>query len=149
MNAEILILKIIKRLNECDIYPMGCNPEEISQIESFTQSPLPEIYKKFLECMGRGAGRFFEGLNIFYQDIFEQKKWFKETLEECDCKYNVTDTDFIFASNQGYEFMFFKLNDDPDPPVYYYIECEKSPLKKYDRFSDFLLKSFTDTFGTI
>jgi hypothetical protein len=40
--------------------------------------------------------------------------------------------------HQGYQFLFFKCDGSDDPPVYYYLEGDSSPTKKFDRFTEWI-----------
>ena len=122
----------------------GCSNEEIEYLENYTTHPLPETYKQFLIHMGHGAGKFFEGTDIFYKTIFENRIAANELLEEDQSNFKLAETDFVFASHQGYQFMYFSLCENADPSVYYYIEGAKLPHKKWERFSEFLIQSVED-----
>lgn len=119
----------------------GCSSEEIEQLENYTKYPLPEMYKQFLINMGHSVGKFFDGTDIFYKAIFENRMAASELLEEDQSDFKLAETDFVFASHQGYEFMYFSLSENDDPSVYYYIEGAKLPHKKWERFSEFLIQS--------
>ena len=46
--------------------------------------------------------------------------------------------------HQGYEFLYFPIDQGDDPPVFYYLEGENLPTKKWESFSAFLIKSLQD-----
>ncbi len=122
----------------------GLSKSEIDQLELYAMSPLPEIYKEFLTTMGRRAGAFFQGTDIFFESIINNRVAAVELLEEDRSDFKLSQNDFIFASHQGYQFMYFHLNENDDPPIFYYDEGEKYPYQKWDKFSDFITESVDD-----
>ena len=124
---------------------IGCTLDEVNEIRSLANCPLPEAYETFLRVMGRGAGRFLEGTDIFYPDILTVRRAAEKLLEEDRVPFELSASDFVFCCHQGYQFMYFRL-DEPadDPPIYYYIEGSCSMKKKWDHFSLFLLKAVED-----
>ncbi|MCB1024491.1 MAG: SMI1/KNR4 family protein [Acidobacteria bacterium] len=123
----------------------GCSALDISRLEDDLAVPLPETYKEFLVCMGRGAGRFLNSIDIYFESIVGNQRAAAELLKEDKNGFVLSEMDFVFAMNQGYEFMYFDLKQDTeDPAVYYYIEGSKMPEKKFEKFSDFLIQSVKD-----
>lgn len=122
----------------------GCSIEEIQKIEEYFQYPLPKTYKEFLYYMGYRAGRFFAGTDIFYHRIFELKEGFNDLLNDDNSDFKLKETDFVFASHQGYQFMYFNLCENDNPPVYYYFEGDMFPHKKWETFSDFLYENMEE-----
>ncbi len=123
----------------------GCSRTQIDEVRSVARRNLPRIYELFLSAMGCGAGRFFEGTDIFYPDVLSNRGAAEELLKEDESSFSLSETDFVFACHQGYQFMYMPLSDlEPDPPVFYYMEGMGYPMKKWDHFSDFLLKAVED-----
>lgn len=103
------------------------------------------MYELFLKAMGRGAGKFFEGTDIFYPEILTIKRGAEELLREDEVPFCLSESDFVFCSHQGYQFMYFKLDElNDDPAVYYYLEGSGIIRKKWDHFSSFLLNAIED-----
>ena len=118
----------------------GCTQEEVEKIEKHFKVTLPGLYKDFLLRMGHGAGEYLVGTDIFYKYIFDLKEGAEELLEEDNAEFKLPEHVFVFASHQGYQYMYFDLADNmDDPPVYYYLEGSGAPEKKWDSFSRFLL----------
>jgi hypothetical protein len=123
----------------------GCSLEDIRKIESSVKGQLPKSYVMFLLAMGHGAGSFFKGTDIFYPNLLENRRRAEELLDEINSSFKLLESDFVFAIHQGYQFMYFDVAElSSDPPVYYYMEGEDGPEKKWESFSKFMLKSAED-----
>ncbi len=106
-------------------------------------------YRSFLRIFGRGAGWFFQGTDIFYPDILENKQAFLATFPDGDkqfpkrkvCKQKC----HVFAMHQGYLFWYFDLRQithDGNPPVSC-IQDDGNVLVDYNSsFTEFLVKEF-------
>lgn len=122
----------------------GCSRSEIREIATLSVVPLPKVYRAFLSVMGWGAGCFFRGTDIFYPDLLRNRGVAEELLEEYGNPFTLTANHFVFAHHQGYQFMYFDLQENnDDPAVYHYMEG-KSPVKICERFSAYLFKSVED-----
>jgi len=53
---------------------VGCSPDEIAAIEASFGYKLPESYRDFLVVMGKRAGCFMVGSDLFYDRLSGQKK---------------------------------------------------------------------------
>jgi SMI1-KNR4 cell-wall len=146
MRSEF-ILTLSKKLNQFNVFPIGCSKKEIEHLEEYTQVSLPETYREFLSFMGRGAGKYFIDINIFYNRVFENRNAANGLLEDDESDFSLDEIDFVFCSYQGEQFMYFNLRESNDPSVYYYVEGAKAPIKKYDKFTECILEIFKDTFG--
>ena len=66
---ESVVEKAIRQLSEAGLVKpgeiKGCAPEEIVQIEGAFHSQPPAIYKEFMVRMGKAAGQFMIGTDIF------------------------------------------------------------------------------------
>jgi hypothetical protein len=132
--------EIFFRLDPSPIVP--CTPEEVEALEKCIQYPLPEAYKEFLLWMGRSGGGFWVGSNCFYNDLKKIQIWARELLEEDHFSRELPKDAFVFFIHGGYEFDFFYLNGESDPPVYYYHEgtSDKTSFRRLTpRFSDLLM----------
>ena len=142
MRSEF-ILELSKKLNERNLFPIGCLQKEMEQLENYAHFPLPKTYKEFMAFMGRGAGDYLADMNITYKKVFENKNSMNELLEEDTSDFKLSETDFVFSSYQGEQFMYFNLREGDNPPVYYYIEgTSKVPRKIYDSFTEYILDLF-------
>jgi hypothetical protein len=143
------VLRLKNKLNQFGIFFIGCSNREIKQLEDYARFPLPVVYKEFIANFGKGTGNYLNDINIFYNDVFENKNSAEELLQEDKSEFNLKETDFVFCSYLGSQFMYFSLLEGNDPPVYYYSEGEDVPSKKFDSLSDCLLTFFEDVLGKI
>lgn len=116
----------------------GCSDEEIQEIESFYDIKLPESYHLFLKKMGKSAGIFMSGTDMFYRHLFELREGAIELLEESDADYTLPKEMFVFSMHQGYEFCCFDVTGSPDPKVYQYMEDDDEPSVVWESFSRYL-----------
>ncbi len=127
-----------------------CTENEIESLEKKLGYSLPLAYKEFLLWGGKKAGRIFFGQNYSFRDILDNQECAIEQLETFH--FTVTEVlpedSFVFLVHQGYIFLFFRISEGDDPPVYefkingdklrdgdealYFYTCNES-------FSEFLL----------
>lgn len=133
-----VIKKIIeaKLADEQDIE--GCSLAEIAVLEDRCGNPLPKKYKDFMVFMGRKAGRFLQGTDIFYSSVSELRIEAIDLLKENKEEFQLLSEYFVFSMHQGYEFLFFDCYDGDDPIIYQYIEGEGEPKKAWGSFSSFI-----------
>ncbi|MGZ3581989.1 MAG: SMI1/KNR4 family protein [Ktedonobacterales bacterium] len=119
-----------------------CTLEEVRSLEDLLGHRLPIAYKEFLLWMGHGAGPFLRGTDVFFQDLPGMLEAAKDLLNENGIEDPLPDDAFIFYMHQGYQFMFFRLSDGDDPPVYFYGEGQglHTFVLLYERFSDFIVR---------
>jgi SMI1/KNR4 family protein SUKH-1 len=122
----------------------GCSPDEVRQIEEHCGVRLPSIYRDFLLQMGHGAGMFFQGSDVFLPALLDLREAASELLEESGAAVSLPADAFVFLMHQGYEFLYFRVSEGDDPPVYFYLEGESAPEKKWPSFSAFLASSLDD-----
>lgn len=115
-----------------------CTPEQISEIEQSFSVSLPATYKMFLSSMGLRAGTFMRGTDFYYRHLPKLRKYAEELLQEWDCSFSLSKTDFVFLCHQGNQFMCFDTTSGDDPPIYHYIESQNAPQKVNDSFSNWL-----------
>lgn len=115
----------------------GCSESEIGEIEAEAGQPLPRAYIEFLRQMGKGAGRFFEGTDVFYPFMFQNTQAAKEMLEELAVGLSLPENAYIFAMHQGYQFFFF-FEDNDNPSVHYYMEGNLHFDRWNETFTEFI-----------
>lgn len=129
------------RLNE----PEPCTEDEVKALEEKLGRTLPEAYKEFLLWMGKGVGKgnLMAGEDFFvwnWEKEQEMLKLVRELFEEDEFPGELPEDAFVFLFHQGYSFLFFRLSEGDDPPVYLWIESETSFQKISEHFSDWLLE---------
>lgn len=141
MNKETLISSLInsKICQASDI--RGASLEDITALETATEQNLPAQYREFLLGIGRGAGDFLQGTDIFLSALDGLKDEAISLLQENDEDVKLADDAFVFSMHQGYEFTYFNTSEGDDPPVYQYVEGNGPPVLTWNSFSDFLSDS--------
>ena len=115
----------------------GCSESEVEQVQAEAGLPLPRAYIEFLREMGRGAGRFFEGTDMFFPTMFQNTEAAREMLDELANGLELPEGSFVFAMHQGYQFFFFHEQDD-NPSVSYYMEGNTGFDLWNDTFTGFI-----------
>jgi len=125
----------------------GCNVEEVSDLAVSNGAILPRAYWGFLQAAGRGAGDFFRGTDIFYRSLPIPRQVVQEMIDrdERAAGFTLPDKVFVFASHQGYSFLYFAVEeDDDDPAVFAYVEDEGPPRQVAESFTQWFSASVTD-----
>lgn len=132
MNLIVDILKF----NAVKCTP--CTMAEIQELEEKQGTQFPGGYVEFLETMGKDAGQFMVGSFAYYKDLELINAEAKELLKANNFK-DLPENTFVFWMHQGYQFAFFSLNKEDDPPVFYYNETisQVDFTQTYERLSDF------------
>lgn len=137
--ASINDISVLLTKNGNRLVPV--NNEELSKIELEFNVSLPQVYKQFLQLMGKGAGVYMQGSSVFYDELFSLREWANELLVENDME-PLPDSAFVFWMHQGYQMAYFNLNEGDDPPVYYFTEGQTSNIFQLKE------KSLTDFFSS-
>lgn len=118
----------------------GCSELEINELESYFNVKLPQLYKEFLKKMGKQAGDYRVGTDIFYEDLYDLRQQFQDILDDHNNPFLLKPSIFVFSVHQGVIFHFFDTGDDyTDPPVYGYLEGEKNVKLIYEKYSKYLM----------
>lgn len=120
----------------------GCTESQIAEIAS--DRTLPLRYREFLATMGRGAGKFFVGTDIFYPSIIGLTQDARELVSEDSSDMQFPADAIAFAMHQGYEVLFFRTTEGDDPPIYYYREGSGQFQRKYGSFTEYLNSAAND-----
>lgn len=145
---ENFIVEVCARLTKAGIalpeQCVGCSAVEIKELEERFGVLFPQSYIAFLKAIGRKAGGFFQGTDIFYPEILENRAGAEELLEEDQSDFRLLQSDFVFAIHQGYQFMYFNTENSDDPPVSYYAEGKGLTQRRWETFSAYLLSATED-----
>ena len=117
----------------------GCSAKEIEEVEVDVEQPLPLAYRQFLATMGRGAGRFFVGTDLFFPGVIGNTEAAHELVAEDKSGLALPKDAIAFMMHQGYQFMFIRADEGDDPPVYHYIEQSGEFAKKAEKLTQFLI----------
>ena len=133
--AEILVRRGVVTENTL----RGCSDTEIEEVTADVGRPLPLAYREFLAKMGRGAGKFYVGTDIFYPRVLGLTEAAHELVAEDEADLVLPEEAIAIIMHQGYQFMFVRADEGDDPPVYYYMELSGEFVQKANQLSQFLI----------
>jgi len=122
----------------------GCDREEIQEIEQKEDVSLPAAYVLFLQEIGKSAGDFLRGDDLYFPEMIGLKNGANELIEESNAAVELTDSEFVFAGHHDYVYLYFDTNHDEDPPVYRYVEGDENSEKVFEHFSEWVESSVQD-----
>jgi hypothetical protein len=132
--------EILTILKKHSVGLLPCSEVEIQKLEEHIGRELPQAYKEYLATMGKYSGIVNEGTDCFYDDLFELNEDALELLLQNKIEIQLSDDAFVFCMHHGYQFLFFKLDEGENPPVYGYNEGNVAPYfeRCCDSFSNYL-----------
>jgi len=133
--AEILVRRGVVTENTIK----GCSAKEIEEVAADVGRPLPLAYREFLARMGRGAGDFYVGTDLFFPSVLGMGAAAHELVAEDEGGIVLPPDAIAFMMHQGYQFMFIQADEGEDPPVYYYMEQSGEFVEKAEQLSQFLI----------
>jgi len=143
--AEILRRLVLRRIALPERIK-GYTEEEIEAVQAFFPYPLPLAFRQFLKAMGHGAGRFFEGIDLFFTPE-RYRRFYIAKNNDSDESFVLPDDAFMFSCTQGCSFSYFLVGQGlDDPPVYYYVEFDKQPTATGKTFSEYLMPPLKASF---
>jgi hypothetical protein len=124
---------------------VGCTQEEIQSLEARFSVHLPRSYRDFLAVMGRAAGQFLAGTDYSFPKMVEFREAAEDLLRASHSNFQLSQTAFVFLFHQGYTFLFFDCDRDPDDPsVIMFTELENEPREVHNSFSNWLVTAVED-----
>lgn len=138
-RVQTLVAAIVDGVTATAEQLRGLTRAELDEVERDQAAPLAGSYRRFLELVGRGAGRFLQGSDVFYPAVLGLGRAARELLEENGVPFAWTTGDRVILMHQGYQFDFLR-GTGPDPEVWYYNEgtMAGAPLRSHPRFTDWL-----------
>ena len=124
----------------------GCTISDISELEKKFDVKLPNNYIEFLKILGKRSDGFLQGTDFLYDKLFKLKQYAIDLLKENKANYVLGKDDFVFMSHQGYQFLFFKCNDDK--AIYCYEDGDSNIQKVYDNFEEWFSDTCNDEIET-
>jgi len=115
----------------------GCSDEEIAALEVHFNCRLPSSYRDFLSIAGKGAGKLFQGTDIFYPRILQLQREARDLLLELNLPNLLPDEAKVFCMHQGYELNYFLPNSE-DPAIFQFFEGQQAVTQPWNSFSDFI-----------
>ena len=122
----------------------GCTSAEIERIESELGVELPPCYKDFLLAMGRSAGEFMVGTDYSIDKLPKFRTWAEHCMASNKVTFRLPQAAVVFASHQGYSFLYFDADGGLDPPVLMYTEAQPGLTQIATSFSEWLKMAVED-----
>jgi len=121
---------------------VGCSREAIGELQTKLNVQLPASYIDFLQSMGRMAGEFMVGTDYSIDRLVS----FRDAAEKLFRAKGLSfaESEFVFASHQGYTFLYFNTACGEDPPVLMLTESESLPTQIAQSFSEWLRMAVED-----
>ena len=140
----------------------GCTDDDILHLQEHAGHRLPGAFVALLKRCGRSWGDLMQGEDVSFPGMLRYRGIAESLLEDlaADMAVEVTedvdldalgvqlaggardlrleDRDFVFFFHQGYQFLFFRLGESDNPPVYHYNHDEPAFNKVSDTFMDWL-----------
>jgi len=117
-----------------------CSGQEIQELEEACGMRVPEIYRSFLLRMGRGAGAFLSRDYFYYPSLLRLRADADELLTRDGAGFTLPADAFVFSMlSEGYQFLYFRVSEGDDPPVYRYVEGKGQAQRWYGALSGFFL----------
>jgi hypothetical protein len=118
----------------------GYTNQEAKGLESQYGVKLPPAFVAYLKLMGHDTDWLFLGTDASLHHLKQLRKWADNLLVHNGKPFELYPQDFVFLMHQGYQFMWFRADgSSEDPPVFYYLEGNRTPEQKFDTFSAYLL----------
>lgn len=149
MTEMDYLYKFNKILSSIDYYDprefIGCNEQEILLLENHINSPnvLPEAFRSFLEFGGHKIGDLRPADCFYYEDILatiQDPEGLHVRLEEdADFSDHFPPQGIVFYEHFGSELMYIRVDEGPNPRVYYWSEDGANHYNvRFKRYSDCL-----------
>jgi len=123
--------------------PVGASEAEIAKLEGRLGFSLPTTYREYLGWMGRDFEGIFRGSNWFISDLESNKEVLKGLLEEVGSRYEVTPSNLVFFTHQGYMAAWFdSAKNEADPECWYINDGMQAPAIS-GKFTEVLLADLT------
>jgi hypothetical protein len=124
----------------------GCSDGELAAFQRDRRLELPEAYLHYLRAVGVNPGEFMRGSDLKFEELDALQSEAPLLLEE-ENGPSLPENAFVFIAHQGYQFLFFRLDEGADPPIYHYLEGESDFKVVAPSFSDWLVGAVRDEFS--
>ncbi|WP_063632232.1 SMI1/KNR4 family protein [Nocardia brasiliensis] len=118
----------------------GCTADEVAEVVATAPDsfPVPDEYLAFLAVLGKAAGTFFVGTDLFYPSLLEANEAAADISSGPGEDLSLSDR-FFFGHHQGYKVYFFERNAEA---VYVYQEGHPEIQRLASSFLEFLRQAF-------
>ena len=103
----------------------GHSEESVRLLESHMDIELPMAYKAYLLSIGQNTVPFNYATKSTDSLPEIRREAERLLLQSAEC-LSLNDGDFVFLLNEGFMFLFFRIDEGDDPPVYGFAEEKRS-----------------------
>lgn len=118
-----------------------CFEDDVLSLERDLGLDLPLAYREWLLWMGRGAGPFLRGTDVFFVDnLAELRVGALELFHVNGLDGALPNDAIVFYLHQGYIVHFLRASEGDNPPVYGYAEDGRTdgPTLCYKNLSEWM-----------
>jgi len=135
INKLLYLLKSDLKLNLIE----GYSERELNEVLPNSRDEIPKAYKEFLIAMGKYTP-FLDGYHYSIEKLELMRESAFGLIKSHNKNLLLKEDDFVFLDGQGVAFAFFNLLERGNPPVYGFMEFQKSDkfTKLSDSFIDFM-----------
>lgn len=114
-------------------------PDELTKLEERYRVTLPDVYRQFATTPDKASMQALIGTDLSYPFVNGMKEKAAEVAGESSPGFEFESRDFVFASGQGYAFLYFKCSDrSADPAIYLYEEGQSGTKVVVSSFTDWI-----------
>lgn len=124
----------------------GVPASELKAFEERGQYALPRAYRWYLLNVGLDPGDFLVGSDLAYLHLASLQESARALVAESNAAA-LPHAAFVFCEHQGYQLLFFRMDEGDDPPVYHYLEGDPSFVRVRESFSNWLADAVVDEYG--
>jgi hypothetical protein len=124
----------------------GCRSEDLDEFQERRHLVLPLFYRRFIEAVGGDPGDFLHGTDIALTKLDAVASAAEHLLVDDEAE-PLRPEIFPFCCHEGYQFFTFRLDEGPDPPVFYYMEGDMKHTAVAASFSEWLVTMVRDEFS--
>ncbi|WP_156161415.1 SMI1/KNR4 family protein [Nocardia vulneris] len=119
---------------------VGCTADEVAEVVAMAPGafPVPDEYLAFLAVLGKSAGTFFVGTDLFYPALLEANEAAVDINSGPGEDLSLSDR-FFFGHHKGYKVYFFERNSEA---VYTYQEGHPEVQRLAGSLLEFLRQAF-------
>ncbi len=122
----------------------GCSDHEVRELEQRLGHVLPRGYREFLLALGRDQGDFLKGSDLACDKVVCLQAEARSLLSDSGSSFRLVESQVVFVSHQGYQFLFIDGAEGHDPPVWHYLEHDEEPKRVSESFSAWLVATLNE-----
>ncbi len=119
---------------------IGADDDEIRDLEDELGARLPLVYRQFLRAMGHSAGPLFDGsdCSLTQRHRLRLRPSAERIIQRSAAGWQLPDDAFVFLVHHGYQFLFFRLSEGDNPPIYRFSDADDAAIRIAPSLTEFL-----------